>query len=428
MLADNCNNYQKFDEGEPMMFRGGGLGSLCLRLGSSRGTPPLPHHRRRPFLEVRPTPVVRELRGHTADSKSRFYLLFTRKELPMKTIVFVGIDLHKDSLTVCIMNRRGQVKFHTIPTKCKNSITRFFIELGRKHKVVAAVESVGFYHWFWDLVEPLVAQLILADASKVRAAAGRRAKTDRNDANTIARLLKDDSLPTAFVPDLELRGARNLGRHRARLQRKLTSCKASIRMEINKLGLPGPKELNTASLHKWFTAQFSKIPETSQWSFEDLQEQLAILEKQLRRTDERIERIVRDTPRFKEPVQRCRSIPGIGPLTAFLLYTETGGLERFELEGEIVSYVGLAPRTFQSADTCRHGRIGKDGPPIQRKCLINAAWTAVRSNQKIKKLFERYRRTRGKKKAIVKLAAKLLVWAWAIERNKTSFEDKRIAA
>lgn len=346
----------------------------------------------------------------------------------MKRIVYVGIDLHKDSLTICIMNRRGTVRFETISCKCKNKIAAFFLALSKNHTVIAAVESVGFYHWFWDLVQPTVSQLVLADASRVRAAAGRRAKTDRNDAHTIARLIKDDSLPTAFVPDLELRSARNLGRHRARLQRKLASCKASLRMEMNKLGLPGPKDLNSATLHKWFTAQFAKIPETSQWAFEDLQEQLALLEKHLRRSDERIERLVKESPRFEEVIARHRTIPGIGPLTAFMLYTETGGLSRFDTEGEVVSYTGLAPRTFQSADTCRHGRIAKDGPPILRKCLINAAWVAVRANPSIKKLFGRYRRVRGKKKAIVKLAAKMLVWAWAMEKRQTDFEVGRIAA
>jgi len=362
-----------------------------------------------------------------ADSKDVLGL-FTGKELPMKIIVYVGIDLHKDSLTICILNRNGTVRFETISCKCKNKIAAFFLALSKRHTIIAAVESVGFYHWFWDLVQPLVSQLILADASRVRAAAGRRAKTDKNDAHTIARLLKEDSLPRAFVPDLELRSARNLGRHRARLQRRLTSCKASLRMEMNKLGLPGPKELNSATLHKWVATQFAKIPQTSQWAIEDLQEQLALIERQLRKTDERIDRLVRETPRFQEVVARHRTIPGIGPLTAFMLYTETGGLSRFDTEGEVISYAGLAPRTFQSADTCRHGRIAKDGPPILRKCLVNAAWTAVRTNPRIKKLFERYRRKRGKKKAIVKLAAKLLVWAWAMEKNQTDFESQRIAA
>jgi transposase len=346
----------------------------------------------------------------------------------MCAVIFVGIDLHKDSLTICIMTREGTVEFVTLPTRCKQKIAAFFKDLARKYRVHAAVESVGFYHWFWDLVEPLVDELLLADASQVRAAAGRKAKTDRNDAHTLARLLRDDSLPTAFAPDAELRGQRNLARHRARLQRRLSSCKSSLRMEMSKLGLPGPRELTSGTLHKWFAAQFKKIPESTRWAIEDLQEQLALYEKQLRRIDERLERLCAEEERVRQSVARYTTLPGIGTLTAFTLYTETGGLDRFDTAGEIVCYAGLAPRTFQSGESCRHGRIDKSGPPILRKYLINAAWTAVRSAPAIKRKFEKWKRTSGRKKAIVKLAAKLLVWAWAMEKNGTDFEIGKVAA
>lgn len=345
-----------------------------------------------------------------------------------KAVVFVGVDLHKESITICVMSRNGKTRFLVIPTKCKNKVAATFKDLSRQYCVHAAVESVGFYHWFWDLVEPLVDTLVLADASQVRAAAGRKAKTDRNDSHTLARLLKDDSLPTAFVPDLELRGDRNLERHRHRVQRRVASCKSSLRMEMNKLGLPGPKELNSSTLHKWFGAQFKKIPEVTQWAIEDLQEQLALFERQLRRLDEKIERLAEESERVRTPVDRYRTIPGIGIQTAFTLYTETGGLGRFDIDGEIVCYAGLAPRTFQSGDQCRHGKIDKSGPPILRKCLINAAWTAVRTEPAIKRRFEKWKRTSGKKKAIVKLAAKLLVWAWAMEKTGTDFDIKKVAA
>ena len=142
----------------------------------------------------------------------------------------------------------------------------------------------------------------------------------------------------------------------------------------------------------------------------------------------KIERLAKEEERVREPVERYKTIPGIGTLTAFTIYTETGGLGRFDTEGEVVCYAGLAPRTFQSGEQCRHGKIDKSGPPVLRKCLINAAWTAVRCEPAIKRKFETWRRTSGKKKAIVKLAAKLLVWAWAMEKNDASFEIRKIAA
>jgi len=344
----------------------------------------------------------------------------------MQSTVYVGIDLHQDSLTVCIMDAGGQCRFEVLPTKVRNRITSFFADLAAQHHVVATVESVGFYHWFWDVVQPLVDSLTLADASRVRSAAGRRAKTDRNDAQTLARLLRQDSLPTAFVPDPELRAFRNLVRHRERVRRRITSCKNSLRREMAKLNMPGPKLLHTGTLHKWFTACFQRLSPMAQFAIKDLAEQLALFERQMLNIDDTIKRTVENTLRFRDPIERLQTIPGIGLITAAVIHAETGGLARFDLEGELICYAGLAPRTFQSAEQCRHGRIGKDGPPIMRKCLINAAWAAVRTDPDVKTRFEQYRRTKGKKKAIVKLAARILAWAWAMERTGTAFEVQHL--
>ena len=72
----------------------------------------------------------------------------------------------------------------------------------------------------------MVDEIKLADASQVRAAAGRRAKTDENDAAILARLLRLDTLPEAFAPSPELREFRAIVRHRQRIHRRIVSCKS----------------------------------------------------------------------------------------------------------------------------------------------------------------------------------------------------------
>lgn len=346
----------------------------------------------------------------------------------MKTDLYVGVDLHKDSLTT-FGKEHGVADFtHTISTKCRNAIAGYFRDLAERHTLHVCVESVGFYQWFWDLVAPTAHVMTLADAAGVRAAAGRKAKTDRNDAETLARLLMADSLPTAFVPDEQLRELRQMERHRMRISRHINSVKNSIRREMLKLNFPGPKELDTGSLHKWFTAQHDKLTDMARYAINDLAEELALLERQLLRAGDRLNRLVLDTPRFKEPIERIMTIPGIALLTATVIHAESGGLERFDTAEEIVCYAGLAPRTFQSGNECRHGHIGKDGPAVMRKCLVNAAWTAVRCEPTLKKLFAKWCKKSGKKKAIIKLAAKLLVWAWALVKKNRVFDASRIAA
>ncbi len=76
----------------------------------------------------------------------------------------VGIDLHKDTLTACVFcSCCGEIRFQKLAYKCRTQIVEFFSALPRPH--VVAIEAVGFYRWLWDLLEPVVEKLVLADAT-----------------------------------------------------------------------------------------------------------------------------------------------------------------------------------------------------------------------------------------------------------------------
>ena len=107
----------------------------------------------------------------------------------------VGIDLHKDTMTICVYVRgSGEFAFRKMACKNRDQIVEFFRSLPRPHTV--AIEAVGFYRWLWELLEPIVEKLVLCDATQARARAGRRIKTDRDDAFNVAELLV--ALPKLF--------------------------------------------------------------------------------------------------------------------------------------------------------------------------------------------------------------------------------------
>ena len=116
--------------------------------------------------------------------------------LPAGQHACVGVDLHKDTMMNCTLIRgSGEISWRKIPCKNREQIVEFFQSLPRPHTV--AIESVGFYRWLWELLEPIVDELVLADATQARALAGRRLKTDREDAANIAELLAAGRLPLA---------------------------------------------------------------------------------------------------------------------------------------------------------------------------------------------------------------------------------------
>ena len=131
----------------------------------------------------------------------------------------VGIDLHKDTLTACVYCPCcGEIRFQKLSCKCRKQIAEFFGSLPQPHSV--AIEAVGFYRWLWEMLEPLVDHLVLADATQARALAGRRMKTDREDAQNIAELLACGRLPLAYAPPMEVQVLRDCSRHRNALSRQ----------------------------------------------------------------------------------------------------------------------------------------------------------------------------------------------------------------
>ena len=330
----------------------------------------------------------------------------------------IGVDLHKDSMTIVVLDVNGEaVDKKKLSTKCKNKVREYFSSYGLRSEV--AVESVGFYHWFWDIVRPVVGKLYLADPAGVRAFAGRKPKTDRNDALLLAVLVYDGRLPHAYVPEEPVRTLREFVRLRHSLARRLAGSRKSLRWISLKANLPGPKILTSDRAQKWILANEPKFTQASRIASRTDLNRIIDDERQLADIERVIKKMIDSEPQLLDWYRLLRSISGIGPVTAATIITETGDITRFETSEQLVSYAGLCPKVSQSGETVHHGHITKMGPPPLRWVLQQAAWVAIREDIKIRKIFSRISRKAGKKKAATAIARKLLVYSWSVcKRNR----------
>ncbi len=79
---------------------------------------------------------------------------------------FIGVDLHKKSITICVMDEKRKILARkTLPCTQTNEIVEFFRQF-RPFKVV--VEATASYVWFVELVEPLAEKVVLANPKKLR--------------------------------------------------------------------------------------------------------------------------------------------------------------------------------------------------------------------------------------------------------------------
>lgn len=338
---------------------------------------------------------------------------------------FTGVDLHKDTLTACVIEpATGEERYQKLVCRCRDQITAFFGALPRP--CVVAIESVGFYRWLWDLLEPIVDQLLLADATACRALAGRRIKNDREDANNVADLLIAGRLPVAYAPPAHVWELRDWTRHRNYLSRSHARCLHRVKSLMNLNNRPGPAALRADSLARYLRGQGTLLPARHVQILWQAHDQLSLIERQMDEAERQLARLV-EQPVFKPVFDLLDTMPGVGLITAATILAEIGDFARFPDRKAIVRYAGLNPRIFESDKVQRGGRLSKAGPPDLRWVLQQASWTAIREDPAIRKLWQRIAKRAGNKAAAVAVARHMLMWMWTMAKANRPFERRQVA-
>jgi transposase len=214
--------------------------------------------------------------------------------------------------------------------------------------------------------------------SKTPRAPGDRVKTDRKDAELLARLLLAGQLRPVAVPPEWLESIRHLARTREHVRRDL----ARARHRVSKLLLlhsrvyPGKTTWNQAH-RRWLAAQ-AFCHEPTELAFCDLLAAVDGLTARREALDERLSRLARDE-RLWPTMARLRAFRGIDTLTALALHLElSGDWERFGSARRLSSWLGLVPSLNQSGESESQGQITKTGSGIARRLLVEAAWHYAR--------------------------------------------------
>jgi transposase len=221
-------------------------------------------------------------------------------------------------------------------------------------------------------------EVVVCAPGKTPRAAADRVKTDRKDAELLARLLLAGQLRAIAVPPDWLEAARHLARAREGVRRDL--CRA--RHRVSKLllveGRVYPLATTWTERHRdWLAGQRFEHAAT-ELAFIDALAAVDGLTGRRRALDERLSRIAQDE-RLWPTVARLRAFRGIDTLTALLVQLELGGdWQRFGSPRRLVAWLGLTPSLHQSGQSLTQGAITKTGSTIARRLLVEAAWHYTR--------------------------------------------------
>jgi len=141
-------------------------------------------------------------------------------------------------------------------------------------------------------------------------------------------------------------------------------------------------------------------------------------EEQMLALDKQLKEFAKTAPaREAEARAVLESISGVGTVTVDIVTSELGDIGRFKATKQVTAYAGLAPGRRESAGKAHDLGITKEGSPLLRWALVEAAWRLVRYSRRWQTIYDALRERRGKKKAIVAIARRLLCVMVALLRS-----------
>ena len=332
---------------------------------------------------------------------------------------FVGVDLHKCTVTLVAVDPDGQRIGHLkVNTKCVEQIEAWLDDLPRPCHM--AVEAVGFAEWFIDRYRDSVDRIDIADATELANRRGKRRKTDLNDAMDVAVRLARGDCPLGFIADDELMHLRKLGRHWRRLSLTLSRAKHGMKSILNAANIRGPK-FDGASAQKWLLAHGHLLKDANRQAFSDLLDIVQLIERQRAGLRRRIITANR-SERFAATTAILQSVPGIKDIWGCIIAAEIGPFDRFPNADTLEFWAGLTADMKESAGRTQSGNITKAGSVTLRWALCKAAITLCKSDPKQEAHRQRLIRQTGKPKANVAMGRRLLGMLYAMMRDGTVYE------
>ena len=332
--------------------------------------------------------------------------------------IYIGVDFHARQQTICYLKTEtGELVTCELQHQDKPKVRAFYAEF-RGH-VIVGLEASGYSPWFERLLEELGCEVWLGHATEIRRRARWRQKNDRRDAELILDLMLHDEFPRLHRPAVQSREVLRMLRYRQKLIKIRTMSKNSLQALALQAGLARGSRLFTKDGQQQLGA--AEMSPVMHWQREHWLQLMQPLNQQL------LETMVWCKTQSKGDVciTRLRTHPGIGLLTSLCLVHTLQPVSRFRNSRKVAAYGGFDPVERSSAERKCFLGISKAGSRVLRYLLVEAAHTAVRKDEELKRFYQRLAERRGRPKAKVAAARKLLIRAYIMLRDEIDYAEFR---
>ena len=293
-----------------------------------------------------------------------------------ETITFVGLDVHKETITVAIAESgdRGEVLEYGRIAHQPEAVKRLLGRLAREGGALRFCYEAGPLGY--GLQRQLAAaghECVVVAPSLIPRRAGERIKTDRRDAVNLAKLHRAGELTAVWVPDPAHEAMRDVVRARLASVRALRQARQQLSGFLLRHGFRYGGTAWTQAHRRWLAGLGFEHP-AHRIVLEDL---IATVEAATQRRDRltgQIEALL-ETWSLAAVVRALQSLRGMALVTAATLVAELGDMTRFASPRQLMAYLGLVPSEHSSGPRRRQGGITKAGNGVARRMLIEAAWS-----------------------------------------------------
>ena len=289
--------------------------------------------------------------------------------------VYVGLDVHKDSITVAYAIGMQEVELFGKIGTMQIDVDRLCKRLQSKGRHIHFVYEAGpsGYGLYRRLVNKGYDCMVCAP-SLIPRKPGDRVKTDRRDAIKLVRSLRAGDLSAVHVPTVEDEAFRDLARAWSAAREDLKQARQRVKSFLLTHGIHYLGRANWGPAHRRWLSTFSF---DSAWQQLAFNEHRRTIEDRLAQC-ERLEQALQEAVvgwRFYPVVLALQAMRGISFTTAIGLVSELGDLSRFEHPRQLMAWIGVTPSEYSSGGKRRQGSITKTGNSYARKLLVESAWS-----------------------------------------------------
>src|SRR6266850_4442682 len=294
----------------------------------------------------------------------------------MKNSRYLGLDIDSEKIAVAVAEPGGEVRsLGAIPNR-EDSVRRLVKKLGPASRLRACYEAGPHgYSLYWQLSKLGVRCDVIAP-TLVPVRSGDRVKTNRRDAEKLARCYRSGDLTAVWVPDAAHEALRDLVRAREAAKKAQLRALHRLQKFLLRRGLQPPEGIKSWTLKHLNWVKTLRLEQFAlNATLLDYVTEVDHARERIERLERAIDQAVEMAPAaIRAVVDALQSLRGVARLSAATIVAEVGQLSRFPKPRQLMGYTGAVPSEHSSGGSVRRGAITKTGNAHLRRILIEAAW------------------------------------------------------